>query len=180
MTPTTRLCDDASMVELRVLTPDEWRDWRVLRLEALTEAPYAFSSMLEEWADAPEERWRARLDPEGSQHLLAFDDGRPVGMATGVLGDAGEPAHLFSMYVGPAARGTTLAGELIDAIERWATDHGSPALCLDVRADNARAVRVYERKGFTVTGEVPRSSTDEPLELAMCKQLRSSGSCPAG
>ena len=34
------------MIELQVLTPDDWRTWRRLRLAALAEAPHAFSSRL--------------------------------------------------------------------------------------------------------------------------------------
>lgn len=51
---------------IRVATPDDWREWRTLRLAALRDAPDA---SLADWADAPEERWRARL--EGSHNVLA-------------------------------------------------------------------------------------------------------------
>jgi ribosomal protein S18 acetylase RimI-like enzyme len=159
-------------LQLHVVGPDQWREWRGVRLQALAEAPYAFSSTLAEWAEAPEERWRERLSWRSSHNLLAYDEQRPVGMATGVLRE-GQPdtADLFSMWVAPAARGGGVAEALINAVEGWARDVGARTLCLDVRAENPRARRTYERLGFEVTGEVERSSATEPLELTMAKPL---------
>ena len=69
------------MIELRVLTPDDWRIWRRIRLAALAEAPYAFGSRLADWqGDGDrEERWRARLGIPGSFNVVAVLDGnRPA------------------------------------------------------------------------------------------------------
>jgi hypothetical protein len=60
-------------IELRTASADDWRAWRSVRLAALTDAPAAFCSRLEEWADAPEGRWRERLSIPGAIDLLAFD-----------------------------------------------------------------------------------------------------------
>jgi len=72
-------------IELRTTSADDWRVWRSVRLAALTYAPGAFGSRLQEWVRAPEVRWRERLSIPGAIDLLAFDaDGNaPVGMATG-------------------------------------------------------------------------------------------------
>lgn len=77
---------------MRVLTPDDWRAWRQLRLAALAEAPDAFGSRLADWqGDGDrEERWRARLGIPGSFNVVAVLDGEPAGLASGV--PAGEGA----------------------------------------------------------------------------------------
>ncbi len=159
-------------IDIRVIRSDDWAVWRTLRLEALEEAPYAFGSRLADWQRADESRWRSRLELEGSHSVMAFMDARPVGMASGVPGDAAGEAQVISMYVAAGARGTGVSEALLDAVAAWAVDRGYRTLCLDVRADNARARRVYERNGFAVTGEVQRSTSDEPLELRMCRSLR--------
>ena len=160
-------------LEIRVVTADDWAVWRLLRLQALAEAPYAFGSRFADWQHADESRWRARLELPDSHNLVAVVAERPVGMASGVPGDEGGEAQLISMYVAPESRSAGVAEALLDAVAHWARDVGAHTLRLDVRADNARALRMYERHGFTVTGEVARSSPDEPLELRMCKPLPS-------
>lgn len=158
--------------ELRVLTPDEWESWRAIRLEALATAPYAFSSVHADWVDAPEERWRGRLAVPGSHNVVAFVDAAPVGMATGVPDR--DAVELISMYVAPDARGTGVAGALVQGIEDWARTRRAERLCLDVREGNGAARRLYERHGLVVVGEAERESPDDPLELRMCKQLEPS------
>jgi hypothetical protein len=68
------------VIELRVLTPDDWPAWRELRLAALAEAPHAFGSRLADWqGDGDrEQRWRDRLGIPGSYNVIAVLDGRPA------------------------------------------------------------------------------------------------------
>ena len=160
-----------AVVQLRVATPDDWVSWRELRLRALADAPYAFSSTLAEWETAPAERWRQRLDLADSLSVLALVDGRAVGMASGIPGAGPGTVELVSMYVAPESRSAGVADALVRAVEAWAVGSGATRLCLGVRATNDRARRVYERHGLVVTGERERSSEDEPLELEMCKEL---------
>ena len=91
-------------MELRRLTPDDWRLWRELRMEALREAPSAFGSTLADWQGAGdrEERWRERLMTV-SFNVAALKDGRPVGMVSGVQGEL--DVELISLWVAPYARG---------------------------------------------------------------------------
>jgi hypothetical protein len=74
------------VIELRVLTPDDWPAWRELRLAALAEPPCAFGSRLADWQGDRdrEQRWRDRLGIPGSYNVIAVLDGQPAGMASGV------------------------------------------------------------------------------------------------
>ncbi|WP_166378209.1 GNAT family N-acetyltransferase [Catellatospora methionotrophica] len=143
------------MIELRVLTTDDWPVWRELRLAALTEAPYAFGSRLADWqgdGDRPE-RWRARLAIPGSYNLVATLDGRPSGMAGGVPTDDRAVAELISMWVAPAARGRGVADRLLAAVEAWARQGGADVLKLAVADGNDAAAALYRRHGFQLTAE---------------------------
>ena len=161
-------------LELRAVSADDWRTWRSVRLAALADAPGAFGSRLNDWADAPEDRWRERLSIPGAIDLLAFDaDGNaPVGMATGTPDqDNGGRAELISMWVDPAVRGQGVATALITAIARWAAGTGAAALTLSVMPDNVAARRTYERNGFTASDEPGGLLADGRRELVMVRDL---------
>ncbi|TFB67187.1 GNAT family N-acetyltransferase [Cryobacterium sp. Hz7] len=140
-------------IELRTVSADDWLAWRSVRLAALNDAPGAFGSRLQEWADAPDNRWRDRLSIPGANNLLAVDIDRNavVGMATGTPSkDRASRAELISMWVDPAVRGRGVATALITAIARWAASTGATTLALSVMPDNVAARRTYERNGFAV------------------------------
>ncbi len=145
------------VIELRVLTPDDWRSWRELRLSALAEAPYAFGSRLSDWqGDGDrEERWRGRLSIPGSRNIIAVLDGKPAGMVSGVPAeDEDGAAELISMWVSPAARGQGVGDRLIRAVEDWASQAGTGVLKLAVSDGNDSAIALYRRSGFADTGEL--------------------------
>ncbi|WP_245721819.1 GNAT family N-acetyltransferase [Nocardia crassostreae] len=158
---------------MRILSDDDWKLWRRLRLEALAEAPYAFGSRLEDWQGEGdrEERWRDRLSIPGSRNLIAMLDQEPVGMASGVPGSEAGVAELISMWVAPIGRGLGVGDRLIRTVEEWAAETGTRTLCLAVVPDNAPALALYRRNGFEVTGELIDDIEDGRLELVMTKSV---------
>jgi ribosomal protein S18 acetylase RimI-like enzyme len=161
--------DDHDVIGLRVLTPDDWRVWRRVRLAALAEAPYAFGSRLEDW----EERWRARLSIPGSYHLAAEIDGEVVGVAGGVPTPYDGVVELISMWVRPDARGRGVGDALIEAVEEWARRTGATTVRLAVAEGNDRAEALYRRHGYRRTGEVDRMPDGVRREFVMAKPLDS-------
>ena len=161
-------------IDLRIMSADDWRAWRSVRLAALTNAPDAFGSRLQDWVDAPEDPWRQRLSIPGAIDLLAFDadENAAVGMATGTPDeDNGNRAQLISMWVDPAARGRGVATALITAIAHWAARYGAATLALSVMPDNAAARRTYEKNGFIMSRESCDLLPDGWPELVMLRDL---------
>ncbi|MEU8298463.1 GNAT family N-acetyltransferase [Micromonospora sp. NPDC048909] len=144
------------MAEIRVLTPDDWKAWREVRLGALAEAPYAFGARLSDWQGNGdrEERWRNRLAIPGSHNLIAEFDGRPAGMVSGVPTPTAGTLELISMWVHPAARGRGVGDTLVSSVVRWAQKSGGDQLRLAVTHGNEAAVGLYRRHGFVTTGEL--------------------------
>jgi len=160
------------MVLVREITADDWKLMRDVRLAALAEAPSAFGSTYAREADFTEERWRGRIS-ERSVTFFAHEeraDVAPAGLV-GVYVEDGD-AELVSMWVRPSARGLGVGAALVEAAAAWAKTRDFGALFLWVTESNAPAVRLYERLGFTPTGErQPLPSNPALAEIRMSREL---------
>jgi ribosomal protein S18 acetylase RimI-like enzyme len=155
------------MVSVRTVADGDWELMRDVRLAALQDAPDAFGSTYAREAPFTEEQWRGRINAR-SVTFFAYVTGigEPAGLA-GVYEEDGA-ADLVSMWVRPAARGRGVGEALVDAAAGWARDRGQAALYLWVTESNEPARRLYERRGFTATGErQPLPSNPALTELRM-------------
>ena len=150
-------------IELVRIGPEDWREFREVRLAALSDAPAAFGSRHDDWVDAPEHRWRARLT-DVPFTVVARGEHGPVGVASGA--ESRQAVELISMWVAPSQRGTGLARRLIDEVISWATAHGRQTYLM-VRDDNIGAIRAYARAGFIDHGVPEDWPTDAPPERRM-------------
>jgi ribosomal protein S18 acetylase RimI-like enzyme len=76
------------------------------------------------------------------------------------------------MWVRPDARGRGVAGALVNAATGWAKARGHDSMYLWVAESNTSARRLYERHGFTATGQrQPLPSHPEQPEIRMLRPL---------
>lgn len=160
------------MVEVRAVGPDDWEIMRDVRLAALRDAPYAFASTYEREARFPDEVWQGRASSGGNFLAYVPELGPgPAGIAAGFDHEPGV-VELVSMWVRPRARGRMVGSALITAVADWARDRGARALHLWVTEANKPARRLYERSGFTPTGErQPLPSSPDRPEIGMSRPL---------
>lgn len=135
-----------------------------MRLQALREAPYAFGSTFEEWQDADEPRWRARLESV-PLNLLARLDEKSAGIVSCIEPHDGGTAELISMWVAPFARGRGVGDALMRAVIAWARERQASRVMLAVRGSNTPAIALYRRNGFLDAG--PISDPESPCERMM-------------
>ncbi len=157
-----------SSVVVRRLGPEDWRDLRATRLAALTDAPEAFITTLEQAQACTDRQWQDRI--LRSPHFLAHFDAAdpPVGKAVGYL-HHGLP-ELVGMWVAPQARGRAVVEALISAVAGWARDIGHDVLVLWVVEGNERAERAYRRCGFVRTGlsqPVPGRPAETEVQMSL-------------
>ena len=159
------------MVVVRELVSDDWELLRGVRLAALSEAPYAFGSTYAREAAFTEAQWRDRILSRGVTFLgFLADAGEPAGVSGVYTADG--VADLVSMWVRPSARGRGVGESLIEAAAGWAKDRGYDTLYLWVTESNGPARRLYERYGFTPTGERQPLPSDPALsEVQMSRPL---------
>ena len=141
-------------VSVVVPGPQEWRELRAIRLEALRAEPAAFSSSYQEILAWPDEEWQRRLANDRRMHLLASVQRRPIGMVGGYLGsEEGDEsaAGVIGMYVTREYRGRGIGRLLTSLIDRLSAFPHITTIRLGVTQDPARTL--YESVGFQVIGK---------------------------
>ena len=161
------------------LEPDDWPEWRTLRLEALRAEPAAFSSTYAESLAQPDEYWRQRLRDERRLHFMARVDDRTAGMVGCHLGsDEGDPrlADVVGMYVARPYRRLGIGRLLLHTlIERVATFPDVTTLRLWVGETQHPARRLYEAIGFRVVGLEPDPRGDELIMVLRLERAGAAG-----
>ena len=125
-------------------------DYRLLRLEGLRNSPASFSSSWEEESVRSMEDFAARLERCFIFGARATGTGILQGVAGFYVREQIKARHkgvLFGMYVRPEARGTGMGRALVARVIECATTMVEE-ITLTVGADNASAIRLYERAGF--------------------------------
>jgi ribosomal protein S18 acetylase RimI-like enzyme len=133
----------------------ETKDWMLLkqvRLAALLDTPTAFALSYQTAAADSDEQWKERASSAGAEFWLAFEQDRPVAMVGAGVSSA-QRFNLIGMWVEPAARGSGVATQLVDAVKSRATNKGFDRVYLEVSTDNARASDFYLRQGFVFLEE---------------------------
>jgi putative acetyltransferase len=98
-------------------------------------------------------RWRSELVPKAAI-IVAEQDDMPVGFVT-----IDASGYLDQLVVAPDRWGSELATMLVDEAKRRSPD----CITLLVNKDNTRAIRFYERNGFTDAGEDVNPTSGRPV-----------------
>lgn len=133
-----------------VLTPMRW--WELEEIADLERRlfpvdPWTPGQLWSELARVPESRWYA----VARQPLAQGDAPGPIVGYAG-LHVIGSEADVQTVAVAPEHQGAGMGRQLVAALTVAATVRGAGLLHLEVRADNAAALRLYERVGFSSEG----------------------------
>ena len=102
--------------------------------------------------------------------------GQWVGLATGVARHPEGPEHspmLIGMFVDSTQRGRGVGAGLVNTVTEWARTLAAEHLYLWATSTNRPAIALYEKCGFTPTGESrPLEHTPTLREVLMRRRLR--------
>lgn len=117
-------------------------------------------------------QYRKHLDSETALVLVASANHRRfLGTAVVFFRKATTIARLYSLATAPQAQGKGVGSALIETSEDAARARGCRALRLEVRKDNAVAIRLYERLGYKRIGEYAAYYADGADALRFEKAL---------
>lgn len=110
-------------------------------------------------------------------YVLAIDRAGELAGYAG-LDHGGDVADVMTIAVTSAARGRGLGAALLAEIEERASSRGAQALLLEVRADNAPAIRFYATAGFDVLATRRRYYQPGDVDAVVMRKLLSGGPEP--
>lgn len=155
------------MISLKPITTEEVSLYKAVRLRALRDTPTAFGSTFAReslFSDADWLRRAAGRTDVASIGYLALEDGEGCGLVGGFLEDEDPTqAHLVSMWTAPTHRRRGVGRLLVGAVLEWARRQKAETLRLTVTSNNSVAIRFYEGRGFTMTGEAQPYPNDPAL-----------------
>jgi [ribosomal protein S18]-alanine N-acetyltransferase len=145
-------------VELRPMTDGDLP--AVLALEEDLFAPDTWTAAM----------YRDELRHPDTRHYLVAEN------SSGVIGWAGliaydDEAHVSTIGVARDRQGEGIGARLLDALLAEA-DRRSPVVLLEVRADNDRAIGLYERRGFAEIGRRRRYYQPSGTDAVVMKRER--------
>lgn len=127
--------------------------YRRVRLESLRESPEAFASTYEAALSRNHESWLAQADASASGKdratFIVLAD-QPIGLAAIYRNDdLPNEGELIQVWVSPCSRGCKVATDLMDSVFHWAASNDFVTVRAEVTPSNLRALRFYEKYGFT-------------------------------
>ncbi|MBK5109506.1 MAG: GNAT family N-acetyltransferase [Anaerolineales bacterium] len=98
------------------MLPDQWQLYKTVRCAALAEAPYAYSTTLEDALQRSDDGWR-QITHQYASHpnsltYFAFADQDPCDISACVAN--GDEVELYAVWVAPAYRRIGVGRALID------------------------------------------------------------------
>lgn len=160
-----------SELSVRRIGPDDWKTWREVRLAALVDSPTVFPGELPRARDYDEDAWRNQVDPSYGVWVLALAGSEPIGQIGAWLPFGTNPT-LVQTWVRPAWRGRQVGDALVTEVLAWAGEQRYHRVDLWVLETNLPARGLYQRHGFTPTGEyVPYPDGPSLREERMVRKL---------
>ena len=164
------------MIAIKPITRRNITLLKAVRLLALQDAPYAFSSTYAHESQLTDSEWLARVERMNDERgvgLLAMDAATPCGIAACFLDNHDHArAQLVSMWTAPLHRKQGAGRQLINDIIEWGRTRHARTLLLMVTSNNEGALGFYERLGFAKTGRTePYPNDPAVIEYEMFRAI---------
>lgn len=149
-------------IEIVKLTPDQWKEYKALRLEALKEDPEAFGSTYEEDADKPDEEWKSRLEKAQKLKNYWMFFAKLNGELVGMVGaretsppDTPPIIKIYGVYVSSKVRGKGIGKKLMTYLLEEITKNPKwKKARVKVFPTQKIAINLYKSLGFKIIDKI--------------------------
>ncbi|EPJ47428.1 MAG: hypothetical protein OFPII_13150 [Osedax symbiont Rs1] len=153
-------------IRIKALDQHDWAIYKLLRLSSLKDSPDSFGSTFERESAFQEREWASRLRCKKGILLVAFLNGTPVSLASGLVNaKRGKSGSIYQMWVSPNARNLGVAKLLLAKIMDWARELKLTSLSLEVTTSNTAAIKLYSSLGFLADGELKELRADSLVKV---------------
>jgi len=121
-----------------------------------------------------QQTWWAELAGRPRRDYVAEVEGAEV-LGYAGLDHGGDVADVMTIAVAPSARGRGLGRRLLDELETRARAGRAASVMLEVRADNAAAIGLYDRAGYTVVSTRRRYYQPGDIDALVIRKILSDG-----
>ncbi|MBU9944654.1 MAG: ribosomal protein S18-alanine N-acetyltransferase [Dermatophilaceae bacterium] len=119
-----------------------------------------------------QQTWWAELAGRPRRDYVAEVEGAEV-LGYAGLDHGGDVADVMTIAVAPSARGRGLGRRLLDELETRARAGRAASVMLEVRADNASAIGLYDRAGYTVVSTRRRYYQPGDIDALVMRKILS-------
>jgi ribosomal protein S18 acetylase RimI-like enzyme len=155
----------SAVLEVRSLTPADWKVLREIRLQSLLDSPHAFTSAFGVELGWNEHQWQRRL--ETATWVMAAERRQPVGIVGLTAGEDGLH-YMESIWVAPTHRRQGVFRSMLRKCMEIGQERGLDRLQLWVLDTNATVAGAYTRLGFVLSG---KPQEFEPGRFEQCYEL---------
>lgn len=165
---------------VRMVSEEDWRVLRDMRLRALADSPSSFGSTLGREQAFTEQTWRERARGTDTTRLFLASKAEAAVGITGVFDEGDGSVQLVSVWVAPEHRRAGVARALATAALRFAAERGFSIVRLWVTDGNDSARSLYEDLGFKPTGKAQPLPSDPSLTEYELELQHSPGAAAPG
>jgi ribosomal protein S18 acetylase RimI-like enzyme len=145
------------MIKITTIEKSRWKDYKKLRLEALTNDPITFGSSVNDEKKLTKKDWETRIMSSITDTLFAIDDNENLAGMIVALYEKKETqkhiARIVSFYVSPYFRRQKIGKSLFQKIlTKIKQKKGIKKIKIQLYKNNLIALKMYKKFGFKKVG----------------------------
>lgn len=136
---------------INLFIPEQWEEYKKIRLLSLKNESKAFGSSYEEELKFSDQRWKERLMDKNTLTIYYYENNVIVGTARSRI--TNNKANITGVYISPNSRRKGISEKMIIFLIKELTYLNINTLYLSVNKTQKPAINLYLKVGFKIIGE---------------------------